>query len=256
VMDEAGWSRLHTEVGGNAKLMLLDNMDRWPEHKNANGLAWAHSGNIALKSQKYAHVVSPDWTVDSSITNRAHKTAIIGVHELGHNIHLYAGGGAQMTPTELMKQIDKRVFDTFKKRKSTLTKYSETNHKEFFAESFAKFHYDPDAMLASHPEAYEMVSDVLRKRGLPTHSMRLKEQWANAEKSRVPATQASAVPVPKPKVDLTPTGDVVKDDVPSLLRRYKSETKAEVYNLLKHIPEEYRTRQQAFDWNRFQSGEL
>ena len=46
-----------------------------------------------------------------------------------------------------------------------ITKYADANYKEYFAESFAAYFVDRQALRMHDPDALKMVEDVLRARG-------------------------------------------------------------------------------------------
>ena len=260
VMDEVGWSSLHQKVGGNAKILFRDSLKEFG-YKGTNGLAWQDTGNIALKSSRRAFSEHATWTVESGLSSPKQKVMLAAVHEFGHNAHLYAGGykridgrpgPAPRTTPGAMSKIDQRIMKVFNaEKRAHITDYADTNHMEYWAESFAKYHYDPDWLLTNRPEVYEMVNNVLQQRGLPTRSLRLKERWANEGRKVLPPVEYPAQPT---KLDLTPPEGVVKDDVAGLLRRYKAEKKHDVYQMLSIMTRARMTPQQKFDLLRFQRG--
>ncbi len=91
------------------------------------------------------------------------------VHELGHHIHLDVHNPL---PSDLMTRIAQaynRRVGADKKTvpgKFVVSMYARDNHKEWFAETHAAYVYHGAALKKKDPEAYALVRDVRKARGL------------------------------------------------------------------------------------------
>ena len=85
------------------------------------------------------------------------------IHEFGHLVHLDMSAGSN--PQFL--QIDKLVLERFSAPdREELTRYSRTNHKEYFAEAHATYYLDRPWLKKNAPKAFEMVEKALKVRGI------------------------------------------------------------------------------------------
>lgn len=231
-VDEAGWTKLLGR--SNAKLTFKNNLKG-----DVNGRAWFTNGNIEIKMRRLHGPKTDNWSASEAGANQLEQVTLTTIHEFGHEVHLYySTTGANSAEAVTRYMVDQRISSTFKKRK-LITKYAETNHKEYWAESFAKFHYDPDWLFQTSPEAYEMVVDVLKMRGLPANSLQLKTRWASRpaatpvpkEQPKIARWEPPAEPVVRKMPTVEPAVKKTEAGI-SLTQKYGKKTDAEVFKFL------------------------
>jgi hypothetical protein len=107
------------------------------------------------------------WSAKEYFSDGLDKTRVLMYHEFAHHVHqtykltgLYNVGAAP---------LEKRLISFFKNNsKNNLeafapSRYSMTNYREYFAESYAMYMMDKAEDL--HPEMIEIIKDILQERG-------------------------------------------------------------------------------------------
>lgn len=99
--------------------------------------------------------------VQYTSTSPEQASAMVAVHELGHGIHLYRQAEKEGVAA------DKLVLDRWHaKDREDVSEYAKTNHKEYFAEAYTAYQFEPTWMKKQAPKAYDMVRAMLKLRGL------------------------------------------------------------------------------------------
>ena len=107
--------------------------------------------------KKAGKIYKLDWSSSSSLkANKAQEALATTMHELGHQIHFWATteNGAYST----------RAFPEFPKTGLTkLTKYAETNEKEYHAELFTFYSLNKNALLKYNPALVTYMEGLIDK---------------------------------------------------------------------------------------------
>jgi hypothetical protein len=215
-LDEVGWNQLFKDYDGAQAYVYNGTIPAAPQ---ANGRMNGKIGRMQLSTQRTAGAGTTNWSISESQAAIAEKINATAVHEFGHAVHLFEGTAAAK---KLAPQVDKIIMDRYNgvggSREFT-TKYAAANHKEYFAEAFAQYHIDPEALFQSAPKAYEMVDQVLEVRGLPRHqgTFLSKSKPAPVPEPKPPQPAVAPSPAPKPVMPTVPDGPPNLEKLPNFL---------------------------------------
>lgn len=102
----------------------------------------------------YAFGRSVTFSSTASVRDEAVRRTLI--HEIGHHVHLWK-------TTSAIKTI---VTTAWRAGTARITRYAQTNEREYFSECFAAYFVDRAALRRDDPVGLQMVEDVLRARGV------------------------------------------------------------------------------------------
>lgn len=100
------------------------------------------------------------WSI-SSVAKTPHEAELrTFVHEVGHHLHRSS------------VQVDRIIQTAWKAwqlagNNPSVTQYSRTNFREYFAESFAAYHFERAHLQSVDPGAFSMVEKVLKELDKP-----------------------------------------------------------------------------------------
>lgn len=164
--------------------------------KNTNGVFYYGVSGEGLRTQKpvlkvlsdrdsktpwtFKEGVDSGWSISETGSTQRAKIQATFSHELGHYVTKIGmkskvRGRRKLVldhenSSEEFKKVDKIMKSSFRRRaKDPLTRvsrYSQTNRDEYFAESFAAHSMNPTALKARDPVAFEMVEEVRKIHGL------------------------------------------------------------------------------------------
>ena len=138
------------------------NFKKTLDSATANGTYWGGwIRRLDVKSQRpimsfgQKWIPGSSWSISATAKDQREAIQRTFVHELGHHVHfsnMTIGGGGE---------VDDIITSAFKRADGkALTQYSLTNHKEYFAEAFAAYVYEPEDLRRRDPIAFKMVEDV------------------------------------------------------------------------------------------------
>jgi len=96
--------------------------------------------------------------VDEGASTAPDAFGRIMVHELGHAVHAHADVGTQ-------DRIDD-LFRAARRAAKAISAYGARNAREYFAESFAAYFFEPEDLRRTDPDAYTLVRAILSDRGI------------------------------------------------------------------------------------------
>lgn len=231
-LDRVGWKDLFQGYGGSS---IEFHTNEIPGAAKANGRIAGKLGRMQLITRRPGGA-SPNWSISEMAETASERVTRTAIHEMGHAVHLFENAGVKGS-----KLAAKKANDIILKRfespdREFLTKYSQGNHKEYFAESFSAYHAEPQLLLNRAPKAYQMVEEVLDLRKLPKHAP-----------VNLPARTPPAVPVPKKSAPNVPTTVTPNDDLPTLMKRYGTGSAMDTWAKIRDIEE--KTAQNMVDWH-------
>lgn len=116
------------------------------------------------------------FSVPSTMKTSADQIKANLIHETGHHVHLHGrrvhdeSGRFERPSMPEYNKVDRVVSDAFRqhrlKKLPSISRYSETNRKEFFAEAFTYHALEPEILKQRNPVAFDMVEEVRKIRGL------------------------------------------------------------------------------------------
>jgi hypothetical protein len=127
-----------------------------------HGLHDAYHGGVGIDKWDPSANTNPlrpgskKWSTTTVGANADEMRELTFIHEVGHHVHM-AGWPKH---DGIVKRAYERSMST---TRGPITEYAETNHTEYFAESFALFAKDPDKLKRADPIAHKMVSTVLKR---------------------------------------------------------------------------------------------
>jgi SPP1 gp7 family putative phage head morphogenesis protein len=96
--------------------------------------------------------------VDHGASSASEAIERIAVHELGHAVH------AHLSERHL-EQIED-LFAAAMQSNSTVSQYAKTEVREYFAESFAAYLFEPNALASVDPQIYDLLRTIMESEGL------------------------------------------------------------------------------------------
>lgn len=114
---------------------------------------------LRVKEPNFGHESAPfkpgkSFTVSQAAENWDEAVKRNMLHEVGHHLH---DSGPPRTD-----ELIRRAYDSSSGQR--ITKYADTNHSEYWAETFTAFKIYPDELKAHDPTGFQMVKDVLALR--------------------------------------------------------------------------------------------
>jgi hypothetical protein len=103
------------------------------------------------------------WSTSSSRKSMEDAIRTTTIHEFGHVVHLDRSDNDY----DLANAVDVLVLERWNDPdREQVSRYSLTNRKEYFAESFASYHVEPEYLKGRAPKAFAMVEKVMKLRGM------------------------------------------------------------------------------------------
>jgi hypothetical protein len=146
--------------------------------RNNNG-SWDSRGNVIsiATERQVAPGLRPGSSWSISHTRADEKAAVRAtfIHELGHHVHLsewtFQPSAVDLTVVKAYKALGLDATEAARieaglRESPAITQYAAKNSDEYFAESFAAYHLEPEALKAHDPGGFKMVEDVLRLKGI------------------------------------------------------------------------------------------
>jgi hypothetical protein len=229
-LDRAGWKQLFKGYAGSS---IEFHGGRIPEAPKANGRMAGKLGRMQLATARPGGAGS-NWSISEMAETATERVTRTAIHEMGHAVHMFENAGVKGS-VAMAKKADAAILSRFSAGdREFLTKYADTNHKEYFAEAFSAYHSEPLMLYNRAPKAYAMVEEVLEVRKLPKNSMNLKPRVVATAPVAVETRVASSA-----------------NDMPELLKKYEVGSKAELFEKIRDI--EDKTPEQLADWHKMNS---
>jgi hypothetical protein len=178
-LERAGFNRFYSGKRSIARLMLTDDWDKGHGAQTVSNSVVKTSGicyfgdgpTLTIKVNtrrdymqwfaKNERMSGRIPSVQYTSSSPEHASAIVAVHEYGHDLHTY-----ERTSLE-GKRVHSAIMKRWNDRKrEDISQYANTDEYEYFAESFAAYQFERDWMKRKAPKAYRMVREVLKLRGL------------------------------------------------------------------------------------------
>lgn len=96
--------------------------------------------------------------VDEGASSAPDAFGRVITHELGHAVHEASDAATRQRIADL--------YVASRRGANGVSTYARDSESEYFAESFGAYFHEPDELMRQDPEAYRLVRDILRSRGI------------------------------------------------------------------------------------------